>query len=205
MGLLGAQSSNTGEMTQSGQVPRQRKGTTYMIDGRTVCREAFKFLLCLRQGRLLALQKNQLSPRRKPTHGGRKYNTKALSNVDAQHVVQVIKAYTEDHGLCLPGSADVMVRATEGEEQPLQLLKDRNHLPPITLPAPIKPPDGGGLAQKAEAMKQQGSRKGEEDDKWREKAVDREKWREKAIDREKWREKVTDREKWREKITDREK
>ena len=64
--------------------------------------------------------------------------------------------------------------------------------------------DGGGLAQKAEAMKQQGSRKGEEDDKWREKAVDRKKWREKAVDREKWRE-VTDREKWREKVTDMEK
>ena len=77
-----------------------------MIEGRTVCRDTFRFLHDLSQDRLSSLVKwymeNGLVPKEKKS-GGRNNQRSSYEFEDIRRMVAFITNYSEDHALILPG------------------------------------------------------------------------------------------------------
>src|SRR6218665_1286319 len=87
------------------QKERDHQRTTYLIEGNTVSRKAFKFLHAVSQNRLTALLKwyreHGLVPKEKRS-GGRN-SDRPFSFHDIQRTVAFMTNYAEDHALVLPG------------------------------------------------------------------------------------------------------
>ncbi|ELU09153.1 hypothetical protein CAPTEDRAFT_228820 [Capitella teleta] len=99
-------SDTTSRSRKKGQQERQHQRTNYWMEGRSVCRDTFKFLHAISQDRLTGLLKhykeNGLKPKEKKT-GGRLNNKKALTHDTIVKVYKYLENYAETHSLALPG------------------------------------------------------------------------------------------------------
>ncbi|XP_076454761.1 uncharacterized protein LOC143289607 [Babylonia areolata] len=111
MFIIGLISSNirngpTTESKRKKQRERKKSRCDFTFKGRSVCRATFLKLMAIGRKKLGALtshyKKHGLKQRKLKT-GGRKNNTRSLSEEETQRVVSFIRQYAEDHAVPAPG------------------------------------------------------------------------------------------------------